>query len=316
MRQNTFFQTLCALLLTLTLSPIWGQTKPPKTDGQSAKVQPNVSKTVIVDMVDGVRLQGKLVERRGDTVVLETVTFGVMNLNIKNIKNVSAVEKAQIHGGEFWFENPHASRNFFVPTGFGLRKGEGYYQNTYLYLQTVSYGFTDNFTVGATADIIGPITGNAPFVLYVTPKFNFKGGENFNYGVGALIGSFGIGAFGNDNTRTSAGLLYGVGTLGSRDKNITFGLGYGYTGGALAKRPTLTLSGTTRVARKWNLMMDNYYFGGEDINGLSIYGARFMSEKFAFDFGFISVWQTANSDVGFFALPYLGVSFPFGRKKL
>ena len=63
-------------------------------------------------------------------------------------------------------------------------------------------------------------------------------------------------------------------------------------------------------------MMDNYYFGGEDINGLSIYGARFMGEKFAFDFGFISVWQTASSDAGFFALPYLSVSFPFGRKKL
>ena len=312
MRQNTFFQTLCVLLLTLTLSPIWGQTKPPKTDGQPAKVQPSISKTVIVDMVDGIRLQGKLLERRGDTVVLETVTFGVMNLNIKNIKNISAVEKMQMHGKEFWFENPHASRNFFVPTGFGLRKGEGYYQNTYLYLQTVSYGFTDNFTVGVTADIIGPITGNVPFVIYVTPKFNFKGGDNFNYGVGALVGSFGFG----EEFRTSAGLLYGVGTWGSRDKNITFGLGYGYTDGTLARRPTLTLSGTTRVARQWNLMMDNYYFGGTDINGLSIYGARFMGEKFAFDFGFISVWQTASSDVGFFALPYLGVSFPFGRKKL
>ena len=317
MKQNTFLGTLCALLFMLTFSPVWGQTKPPKTDPTTPTTKENAAKTVIVDMVDGIRLQGKLLERRGDTVVLETVTFGVMNLNIKNIKKISAAETEQIHGKEFWFENPHASRGFFAPTGFGLRKGEGYYQNTYLYFQSVGYGFTDNFTVGVTADIIGPITGNVPFILYVTPKFNFKGGDNFNYGVGALIGSFGFGNLGNgDNLRTSAGLLYGVGTWGSRDKNITVGLGYGYTDGALSNRPTLTLSGTTRIARKWCLMMDNFYFGGGTVRGMSIYGARLMGEKFAFDFGFLSPWWSSTANIPLRAIPYYGVSFPFGRKKL
>ncbi|MEZ5070324.1 MAG: hypothetical protein R2751_04985 [Bacteroidales bacterium] len=32
--------------------------------------------------------------------------------------------------GEYWFSNPHATRYFFGTNGYGLEKGEGYYQNT------------------------------------------------------------------------------------------------------------------------------------------------------------------------------------------
>lgn len=262
---------------------------------------------LLLEMLDGNTIQGKLLEKRGDTLVLETAMLGTINVSVKNVKSMTTLDTERFAKGEFWFENPHATRGYFAPTGFGLRKGEGYYSNILLLINSAAYGFSDNFTVGVGADVFTIFTGNAPLMLYITPKLSFKGGKNFNYGVGVLAGSFGW----NEN-RTSAGIAYGIGTFGNRDKNLSLGLGYGYTDGEWANRPVVTVSGQYRAGRKASLMTENYILPG---SFLGTTGVRLMNVNFAFDIG-IFYFSEIGNDIPFLPIPFLGVAFPFGHKKV
>lgn len=280
--------------------------------GQKKEEQP---KHVQLEMRDGNTVQGKLITRHGDTVVIETATLGTLNLNIKNIKSITVLDAKRLKDGEYWFENPHATRGFFAPTGYGLRKGEGYYSNIYLFLNSISYGFTDNFTVGAGGDAFTIFSGNAPLLMYITPKFSFQAGDNFSYGVGVLAASIGGGifSFNGNSKRSSTGIVYGVGTYGSRDNNISLALGYGYSGNDWAKRPVSTISGQYRIARKVGLMTENYilpdvFFGAT--------GARFMNANFSFDLGILYGSGFDSGSTAVSPIPFLGVAFPFGHKKL
>ena len=268
------------------------------------------TQVVIVEMNDGNKIQGKILEKSGDTVVIESITLGKLMLSTKNIKSIVDVNPEQMKNGEYWFENPHATRNFFAPTGFGLHKGEGYYQNVMVFVHQVSYGFTDNFTVGAGFDIIGPITGHTPYMMYVTPKVSVPVSKNFHLGGGALIGTFGGDAF--EGNRTTAGILYGVGTVGNTNHNATLGIGYGLENGNFAQRPVFMLGGQTRVGRKFSLMTENYFLSEF---GLLTFGCRFMNTSFAFDFGVAKPLLFNEDDDISFAIPYLSVSFPFGKKR-
>ena len=297
MKNNFTIHILFLFFVCLVNSPLLAQ----------KKTEP--AKSVMVEMRDGNNIMGTLKGRQGDTVTIESATLGTLSLNIKNIKSITALDAQQLKNGVYWFDNPHATRGFFAPTGFNLRKGEGYYNNVLFAINSAAYGFTDNFTVGVGADVFTLLSGNLPALLYITPKFSFRGGENFTYGVGVLVGSFGF-----NTDRATAGILYGVGTLGNRDNNFSAALGYGFANGTLAKRPVLTLSGQYRVARKIGLMTENYILP-EDQFGVT--GVRFMNSNFSFDVGIMYGSFAGDFDVGgIIPFPFLGFAIPFGHKKI
>lgn len=298
-----FKQSLLAILLAFTFNA-----------SLSAQKKTEQAKNVMVEMRDGNSFNGVLKGRQGDTVTVESATLGVLNLNIKNIKSITALDASQLKSGVYWFENTHATRGFFAPTGFNLRKGEGYYSNVLIGLNSVAYGFTDNFTIGAGADAFTVLTGNAPALLYITPKFSFRGGESFTYGVGALVGSFGLNA-----DRATAGIAYGVGTFGNRNNNVSIAVGYGFAEGSWSKQPVVTLSGQYRVARKVSLMTENYILP-DVVFGVT--GARFMNSNFSFDIGamygglFGDAFSGGGSASAVAPIPFLGIAIPFGHKKM
>jgi hypothetical protein len=62
-----------------------------------------------------------------------------------------------------------------------------------------------------------------PTPVWIVPKFPIPVVEDkFNVGIGSLLGVI----LGEDNP--AFGLLYGTATLGSKDKNVSFGMGYGF----------------------------------------------------------------------------------------
>jgi hypothetical protein len=150
-------------------------------------------------------------------------------------------------------------------------------------------------------------TGNAPFIMYVTPKLSFQAGKDFSYGIGVLAGSFGF-----NTERTTAGIVYGVGTFGNRDNNVSVALGYGFAQGELTQRPTVTISGQYRAGRKISLMTENYILP-EAVFGTT--GVRFMNSNFAFDLGLM--YGNLSGEVsGIAPIPFLGIAIPFGHKKI
>lgn len=261
-----------------------------------------------IETLDGNEFFGKITERSITDIEVETTVLGLIRIPYSQIKAMEQIDPGQIKGAEVWPENPQATRYFFAPNGYGLKKGEGYYQNVWIFFNQASVGITDNTSIGIGM-LPGFLLGGAPTPLWITPKVSIPvSKDRFNLGAGALVG-YVIGA---DNA--FFGILYGSGTIGSRDRNLTFGLGYGLSSDGWARSPTLSLAGMTRISRRTYLLSENYLLGlSESAVILLSFGGRTVWSSLSLDYGLVI---PAGSEVDIFvAAPWLGLVVPFGKKR-
>ena len=260
-----------------------------------------------VETRDGNTFIGNILNQDFEKIILRTATLGEVSILKKDIAKMSLVEGGRMKGGKFWFENPQATRYFWSPNGYGLRKGEAYYQNVWVLFNQVAVGVTDNFSIGGGMVPLFLFAG-APTPVWITPKVSFPVVEDkVNIGVGALVGTL-IG--GGEDVEGSAGILYGLSTFGSRDKNASIGLGYGFAGGEMASTPVVTFSGLLRTGARGYLLTENYVIrsGGETFSMFMVGGRRIIN-KAGLDFGVVIPGQSGD----FIAIPWLGFTIPFGN---
>lgn len=301
---------LCFMNFVVSLS---AQVKKEATPKETSK---STTKQVHVDLKDGSSVEGKLIARRGDTVVIESATLGVLNLHIKNIKNIDALNSENLKNGQNWFENIHAPHNYFSPTAFNLRKGEGYYGNIFLFFNQVGYGFTDHFSLSGGTELISLLFSDggdrSPQFFYLNPKFSYQVDKSITLGVGAFI------LWGSEIDKIP--LPYGVVTLGNRNNNVSLAIGAPLVSGG-GSAPVFSISGQARIARGICLMSENHIINesGVGTTGIGTSGFRFMSKSIAFNVGFM---YSINSNGDFFdtdspivPFPFLGLNVPFGQKK-
>lgn len=270
------------------------------------QTQPDSTKLFRVETVDGNEYLGLMISEDSLNIILDTKTLGKVNIPKTSIKKSTNVVPSSVKGGKLWFENTQSGRYFWAPDGYGLKKGEGYYQNIWVLWNQASYGVTNYFSIGAG---IIPLFffGGSPTPVFITPKFSIPVvKDKINMGVGAIAGTL----LGEENTGFS--LIYGLSTFGDRNANVTLGLGYGYAGGDWASRPVITLSGMGRVGAKTYLLTENYYFGSDEESVVLLSaGGRSIIKKAAIDYGlFLPV--SGEMDV-FIAIPWLGFTVPFGK---
>jgi hypothetical protein len=259
-----------------------------------------------VETKDGNAFTGTMLEQDAEKIKLKTETIGEVTIFRRDITRTTLVSTSQMRKGKLWSDNPQATRYLWSPNGYGLRKGEAYYQNVWVFFNQVAYGVTDNFSIGGGMIPLFLFAG-APTPVWITPKVSFPvSKDKVNLGVGALVGTV-IGA-GDDVG--SAGLLYGLSTFGSRDRNFTVGLGYGFAGGEMASTPVVTASGMLRIGAKGYLLTENYLIrsGGESF-GLFMIGGRYIIQKVGLDFGLVIPSGVDET----LAIPWLGLTIPFGR---
>jgi hypothetical protein len=266
---------------------------------------PDSLKIWVIDTQDGNSFMGSIVEEDAEQLVLLTEKFGKVYIPINQIKKRKELISSDIVEGEYWFENPHVTRYYFMTNGYGLDKGEGYYQNTWVLFNQVSYGITNHISLGVS---MVPLFffGGLPTPVWITPKISIPiVKDKINLGAGMLLGYFLGEEFG-------FGLGYGALTLGNRDKNLTLGAGYAYADAQWADSPTFSLSGMYRVGKKGYLITENYYIGTVDTSiALISVGGRSVQRKLAIDYGLIF---PIGADLGtFLAIPWLGIAVPFGK---
>lgn len=180
--------------------------------------------------------------------------------------------------GEYWFPNLHDTRYFFAPTAFGLEEGEGYFSHTFWVIWQFQYGISDNFSVGAGTSPIGyPTTLNGKYSINLRNKLNTAFGY---FWVGDL---FNLNGF---NDRSLVNMPYAVITKGTKETNITLGLGLnlsntwlddsyveystdanGYQIGTLiedeitlADRVTINTGATARMSRRFSVVFEGWLF--------------------------------------------------------
>src|SRR6188474_1353815 len=142
-----------------------------------------------VETIDGNEYIGKIISIDAQNVVLNTDLLGIITLRKSTIKSMTPVYGSQIKEGVLWFENPQSTRYFWQPNGYGLKKGEAYYQNVWIFFNQVSYGVTDNFLIGAGM-VPAFLFAGAPTPVWITPKFSIPVvKDKLNVGVGGLMGT-------------------------------------------------------------------------------------------------------------------------------
>ena len=287
--KNTIYLLLLCLLVSLN-------TRAQQTDS---------TKVVVIETTDGNEFIGTIVSETSDAVRINTRNFGEITISKINIKSMKPVA-GQIKEGVLWFDNPQSTRYFFAPNGYGLKKGEGYYQNAWIFFNQFSVGITNNFSVGAGFVPLFLFGGtSSPF--WLTPKVSIPlSKDRVNLGVGALLGTV-VG-----EEKSNFGQAYGILTLGSRDKNLSVGLGYGYAGGELASTPTITISGMVRTGQRGYFLTENYLIDtGDEVVTLISMGGRRIIKRSGIDFGLILPFASGQDT--FIAIPWLGVTVPLGK---
>lgn len=259
---------------------------------------------VVVEMKSGEQHIGYLMYEDDTEINLKTETQGVLILKWRDILSIKDIEKKEVTKEGVYYEyNLQSTRYFFGPNGFGLKKGEGYYQNVWILFNQVSYGITDYISASAGVVPLFLFAG-APSPFWIVPKVSIPVVEDkINIGAGALLG----GISGEENS--SFGIAFGSFTYGNRNSNISVSLGYGMAGGEWSSAPVVTLSGMLRVSKKTYLITENYIFPEEVELSLISLGGRSFAKKVGIDYGlFIPVGIGVAV-----AIPWLGITVPFGN---
>jgi hypothetical protein len=272
----------------------------------SVKSQTTNDTTLVnIETIDGNEFIGQIVSEDSLKVVVKTEKLGEISIFRTDIKRQEILEVQQIKEGKYWFPNPQSTRYLWSPNGYGLKQGEGYYQNIWVLWNQFAYGLSDNFSIGGG---IIPLFlfGGTPTPVFITAKFSIPVVENkFNIGAGAIAGTI----LGEEET--GFGILYGLSTFGTPDNNVTVGMGYGFAAGEWASSPMININGMFRVSSRGYFITENYYInaGGENVVLITL-GGRSIIKKAALDYGLV----IPIADIGqFVAFPWLGFTVPFGK---
>ena len=279
--------------------------------GQNLNVKTDTTKMYRVSLKDGSVYIGKIMKKDNLKVVLTNSEISQIEILTSKIEGIEELNPELMKNGSYWFPNPHATRYLFSPSAFNLKKGEGYYQNTLLSLNSFNVGITDHFSIGGALELISTFaTLKNPDdfgpIFFITPKVGFNVAKNFNAGGGLLY--VGVPSF-NSDSREDLGIVYGIGTVGSTNHNFTGGIGWGYVEGEFSSKPVITFSGTIRISRKTALITENWIVPSESYNGIFSYGVRFFGEKMSVDLAFIN--NNSISEILVLGIPFVSFAIKF-----
>jgi hypothetical protein len=315
---KTVLKYLSGLFIAFSLH---AQQKPVLAVENKTKIDTSlISKQVAISLKDGTNLIGILQAISAQNVTLTSGNLGAITIETANIINIKQIDGLLVRG-RFWIENPHPTRYFWAPSAYSLRKGEGYVQNAYLFVNSVTYGATDHLTVG------GGFVLNPTFkdwqILFINPKYSFASESKIRFAVGVfVVGSFSTrydyNATTYNSTRTgvelnTVGIVYGNATIGTKEHNGSIGLGYGFANKNVASSPVVNLSYMNRFSKNVGFVSENWIasFDGK-IGGLYSAGVRIFGERISVDLAGVVPYIGSND---FILIPYVDVVYRFGNRR-
>ena len=273
-------------------------------------------KTVFVTLRDGTSLRGQIVASSGNTIRLKTENLGEVTLEMTQIAEIHDAD-GFIRKGRFYSRNPFHTSYFASPTASTLKRGEGVYQNTYVFLNSVNFGITDHITLGG-GFVFLPGSGN-PKNFFITPKICLNPNGRVRVGIGTVLGVFFVENYiGPGNRRETqpevGGIAYGNVTFGDREKNGTIGLGWGYGNGEIGRQPVISASYMARVGRKVAFITDNFVITADNETvGIVSAGVRLYGERIGGDLALYTPVSAGLNQL--FILPFASFKVKLGRGK-
>lgn len=218
----------------------------------------------------------------------------------------------------------HPTRYLFAPSAIPLRRGEGYYHNYMLGLNSVSVGITDNVSLTGGVDLLILLlssTFNVPLLAgYANLKYGHKVSERVHVGGGLMAaGLIFLRNFDPDFMDLSGLYMtigYGMVTYGNENSHATAAIGLGNVRGEWANSPVIVLSGAHRLNRRIGLITENWIFanvrgGALGTSSGNVIGVRLMSDLISLDLGLATSISASTENLDFSAtvpLPIIGAS--------
>ena len=277
---------------------------PSAARGQTPAPTVVVSDTVMeIRLNDGSVLYGRITAIEGERVIITAESGGRSDVGLAQIVSVRPTT-SRLVGTERWQADPNTTRLFFGPTGRAVGRGTGYFAVYELLMPFVSYGVTDRLSLSGGTPVLPFVMGE---LVYVAPKLTIVSRPGMDLATGVL-------AFFLPSEDESLGLVYGVGTFGSRDDAITIGLGLPFlTGGddEFAERVVVMLGGEARMSQRTKFITETYVIPGES-GALVSGGIRFFGERLSADAGL--GFGAGTGDVGC-CVPIVNFVYSFGRPR-
>lgn len=282
-----------------------------------AQIDPNsvpaAGTMVRITMTDGSVYLGEIISQEQGMIRLKTQNLGTLQVPTLNVERIEDISAEKMRKGQYWFENPSYNRYFLGQSAKPLRKGEGYYQNIWVFFNSAHYGITRNIAIGGGFEFLSTFGAKTP-IFFLSTKAGFPIGDKFS--AGATVRYLNIVNLNGDNdfeTDLAGGIFLGTAqfTYGSNDHNISGGIGYGIAGKETADRPVFIISGQTRPGRRFGLVTENYIVPVNGVEAIFIYGMRFMGERISFDLVFLNHPEIAK--LIFIGIPMVDFVFKFGK---
>lgn len=228
-------------------------------------------------LTDGSVYHGRVIDA-SDPATFELLSGIRMEIPHDRISSLTTA-RGTVRGEEYWRPDPNRTRLFFGPTARSLPAGGGYFSVFELFMPFVSTAVSDNLILSGGTPLIFLFDENeTERPVWFAPKLTLGGNDRAEFAIGALL----ITTLGGDG---SAGVVYGVTTVGEPDGALTLGLGYGFADGDWGGSPAALLGLERRMSRSTKLISENYVLPDGTI--LLSAGPRFIGDRLSADVGLL-----------------------------
>lgn len=253
----------------------------------------DVSKTYQVTLNDGSSISGKLLLITEKEVTISSASMGEIRLQKENIKSMVEVSSFDEKKSGIWFANPNPTRYLMGNSAIPLEKNKGYYQNTWIFVNSFSYAFAKNFSISGGFEIISILAeGGGPYAFYINPKASFKVANNFYVGANILY----VNTIKTVEDFGGLATFNAFATYGNKNNNLTGVVGFGWADGVFSPKPVIIVSGMVRASKRIAFVSENWVVPTLDeastdsytYYGIFSYGIRFLGEKTSIDLAFLN----------------------------
>lgn len=222
--------------------------------------------------------------------------LNINNLNSQNsVNSDTAIKINKIH-------DPSSSLNIILPNGFALGKGNFYYRNSDILLNSFGYGITNNININAGIDLystVKTISGTSKTPSFaIMPQYNFNVSEKIHAGVGFVYTI-------TETRLTEYNSILPVLSFnyGNRDNYMGINLAYGIFDVTNVKTQVYSLFFQLKTAEKWRFLSEYIYF---ENGGMLNIGLKHLSQKGTISFGLNNF---IIHEFGVLPLPFFIVTF-------
>ena len=260
----------------------------------------NKGRKIRIETIGGATIEGTVTDSDDTSMTIQS-SFGTSTINRASIASIGYLDNLQ-DASLLSYNNAYSGSHYlFGPSAFTLEKGQRYYENTYLFINSFTFGLSDNFSLTAGFEALTPFVGYFPGV-FVSPKYSIP----FNGGAFAISTPFFLYPAGE----VGIGSVQGILTIGELDKNLTVAVGIGFDFGNINSNTVvypISLSGTIRTSDRISLVTENVViidrFGTEFYSA----GVRIHAKR---NENFVTVSLLRNSDFGteLLAIPFFSAT--------